>query len=361
MPTAHEKFRGAVETTSRFFRSRHKTGEMLRTLALVVPLTCLIWIYAERTQVATDKAQISLVVASSVPNLVPSVLDQSMIVVELSGPRVRVEALKAKLEARSSDRRTHVTLPDSYRTAGDFSVPIAQLLNEDKSVESTGVTITAATPSSVTVRLEQVVSRSVPLKVPDDLTVALEHVVFEPATVIVRGTASMLDRYYPRLDTPIEVDFKDAPADAFSAGKPHTLTVQVRRPVEGLSVEPGSVKISFDVAARDAEYTIPSLPISIQMILTLQKHATVELTRQQTLPNIRVRGPVDAIAKLRPGVNNQPPALQPSAVLKIGPDDVGKTELTRSPQITDLPKDVVVVGEVPKLEFSVRDTSSNGE
>jgi hypothetical protein len=90
------------------------------------------------------------------------------------------------------------------------------------------------------------------------------------------------------------------------------------------------------------------------LLLPLQGNVKVDVNRQ-TITNIKVRGPVDAVAKLRPGPQGQQPAQQPTAVLRIKAEDVGKAELRDTVQITDLPPGVTVVGTPPELEYTVRE------
>src|SRR5438874_2507390 len=88
---------------SRF--TREAVISNLKTLAWVVPLTLLIWIYAEREQVASMKdVAVPFDLVSVDPNAVVSVrspADKNLIL-ELQGPQARLQDVLAKLQRGSN-------------------------------------------------------------------------------------------------------------------------------------------------------------------------------------------------------------------------------------------------------------------
>src|SRR5256885_10954011 len=80
--------------------TREQLVSNLKTLAWVVPLTLLIWIYAEREQVATTKdVAIPFDLVSVDPNGSVGLnrAQDKNLVLELQGPQARLQAVLAKL------------------------------------------------------------------------------------------------------------------------------------------------------------------------------------------------------------------------------------------------------------------------
>lgn len=345
-----------------FFRSiwrsvgtRQKTLELLKTMTLVVPLTVLIWIYAERAQTSTEKATIFFNVTTGAPDQWASLVDdRAPVTVELSGSRSKVDALKSELERISSERRLYVALNAAYASGTSPEVTVADLLNNYPSVRASGVTVTSASPPTVRIRLEELKSPEIRVVVPEKLRGKLQNVVIDPPVVRVRGPQSVVDGIDSISLDLATLEPKVTPGPQKLTNVPLTLPQNEVR----LTVSPATIaSVRFDVAGNEAEYVIPSLPIVVQLPLPLNGKVTVT-PREKTVTNVKVRGPSDQIDKLR-AVGTAAPQIVPTAVLAIKPEDVNALSAQqREVEVISLPPGVQVIGEKKTIEFTVKDNAS---
>ncbi|MBC7784538.1 MAG: hypothetical protein H7144_11935 [Burkholderiales bacterium] len=347
------------------FGSRQNIVSFFKTLALVVPLTLLIWIYAQRAQVGGPVAvQITMDVKIDSPNQTASLMEPAngQVTIEIQGPTASIERLKATLVDVSRESRLRVSIPPTY-PLGDSAVPVASLLNDYALIKSSGVTVLAAMPQSVKVRLESVATRYVPVMAPPAgaLPFTAINPIFDPHVVKVTGATSILNRLFPTPADGVVVDLPN-PESFNSPGAKQADSVPVR--LHPLRVQPGDedrvtidtprlTSFRFDVAALDEEWQIRSMPIEIKKPSPLEGRTVVTLARN-TVTNVLVRGPAASIRQLQPRAN-EPPLVIPTAVLRIALEDVGRSDIRRAVEITNLPQGVTMVGMPPEIDFSVQD------
>ena len=355
-------FRDVIRRTfglapGQFFRSRQKASEVLKTLLFVIPLTFLIWIYAERAQVLDNgKAQVLFNVTVSEPTQTAEVVEggNTPITLTLSGPRAAVERLKAFFERRSTNQSLSFQLAGSYRAGTEPTIPVVDLINSDPTVQASGVTITEAVPPAVKVKIDRLVTRDVPIRLPADLSRNLQNVVLDPTTVRVRGPESVLATYFSEYSEPVTANLS-AYASTLNTPGPHVLEqvpIQLPKdlPKDAVSVSPAAMKsIRFDVSASESDFVIPSVPIATMRLLTLEGRGVVE-SNTRTITNVRVRGPIESIRKLGGDV----PEVRPVAVLRITPENVRAGRGNAAVQVTDLPPNVVVIEQPAPVEFTIR-------
>lgn len=342
--------------------SRQRTSEIIKTLVIVVPLTLLIWIYAERAQIAEDSTTVLMDVALADPGLNASVLDAKgpvSVRLDLSGPRVRIDQLKTDLEQKSMAGTLKLNLPATiYAREGIQNVDIVPILNVDPTVIDSGVTIKAATPPGFRVVVAKVVSRDVTVVLPPDMLVSLQNVAFDPPRITVRGPEPVMNSIYPGDNATIPVDLANKGASLTGTGT-QTIDVPLAPSAltllhdHGLTPTPSRVKMSFEVGTREREYTIPSVPIVVQKLLTQDRNA-VTVKGLPVIQNVRVRGPANLVRQLE-GDNA---TVHPQAVLRIRSDDAGKTDLHRAVDLVGLPPEVKVVGQPNEVDFDVKDSSA---
>src|SRR5688500_9862212 len=88
---------GAVRRWARGTFTRENLVSGAKTLAWVVPLTVLIWVYAEREQLIPEQSvPIPINVTSGDPSRVVTLLHppDKMILADLEGPRSRIDAVR---------------------------------------------------------------------------------------------------------------------------------------------------------------------------------------------------------------------------------------------------------------------------
>jgi hypothetical protein len=166
----------------------------LKTLVTVAPLTVLVWIYAEQQQLVTDKDTVVVAVQSDDPvHRMVTLLNPSdgTIQLTLQGSQVGIDRIKALM------RQTITSRPLDLKVVGGLAPGRQQLVTLD-TVENNavftaqGVTVTACTPETMLVRVDELVERAATVEAPDDVP-GLLKAVFDPPTVKIRGPASLLD------------------------------------------------------------------------------------------------------------------------------------------------------------------------
>src|SRR3954464_14096511 len=120
MKLSYRSWRDDVSAEWVRFRSRLTRDNIisnLKTLAWVVPLTLLIWIWAEREQVQPAKDvvvpfELTSVDANRVITLKGS--QDSNLVLELSGPQARLQELLNRLHGGAMPQGLKLEVPPSY-------------------------------------------------------------------------------------------------------------------------------------------------------------------------------------------------------------------------------------------------------
>src|SRR5262245_2022990 len=116
MPFA-ETFSYYASATRDWVRSlltREAMFDGVRTGAWVIPLTVLIWIYAEQQQRTDDKLQIPVNIRSTDPDRIISLpRGADLPMVDVRGPKSAIEDLKADLNRAGDNRLIDIDVPDS--------------------------------------------------------------------------------------------------------------------------------------------------------------------------------------------------------------------------------------------------------
>jgi len=141
----------SVRSWSRVTFSRESYMASLRSLLWVVPLTVLIWIYAEREQVTTLPNVTINVAPPAVPTgrllarFAPGTIHT--IHAELKGPQSSAEEAKEILESNTIALDLERDL-----SPGDHTIVIADVLNRDSRIIAKGAEVRNCVPAEVTVR-----------------------------------------------------------------------------------------------------------------------------------------------------------------------------------------------------------------
>lgn len=323
--------------------TREKVVGFARTLVYVVPLTILIWVYAEREQIATaTDVSVSIDVRAAQPGKLASLQypAERGLTVEMEGPRSKLEALRQELMTENNG----TLVLDIDSGPGTVNLSTARLLSDQPMFKTAGVKVTAAVPSDVTVKIDDVVTR--------DLTVvAAPGLDFEgtpafvPPTVKVQGPKSALDRI-------TVLDASGQPAMAVpiphaggntTPGQHDDVEVPIPRPEAGtegataVTFTPAAVKTSYRIrdGATDS-YLLPSIPVDLVAPAPFLDEYRAQFPA--TLANVTVRGTPELIQSLKRGTLQR----RPKALLELSPDDL-PTNTTRKRRLRfDLPEGLTV-------------------
>lgn len=159
--------------------------EGLKTLLWVVPLTALIWIWAEREQIATGEVHVPIKVnvAADRVAVIEAPVDQR-VYLELSGPRASIDAVRDRLADRPTSALS-VPLDVAAPFEGEV-IGLAEIITRSNDIFTrNAVTVTRVRPA-VKIRVERKEVREVPVQVrPENRFEGT--ITFEPATVTIEG------------------------------------------------------------------------------------------------------------------------------------------------------------------------------
>ena len=333
----------------------------MTTLALVAPLTVLIWVWAEREQTTEYKPILTLNVHALNPSRSMSVVDVNgenrpvNVGVTLVGPKSGIDALRDVINNDASHARITLEVPDDADPTGTHDVNVQPLLDEQKLFREYGVTVKSAEPSTVKVRSDDLVTRDVKVTIPDAYAGRIEAIVSEPATVRMRGPASLLDKLAAvgtlRADVDVAPLVVKHDADP-TAALPTELPI---RPISGVAFEPPQVA-KVRVRFSEAETAVlRQIVVYVSQPSKLKARVTVE---PYMLNGVKISGPPDVVRQLQAkDADNRPFYAQ----LRIDRADVGQSG-TRTPTIIGLPAGVRVDdASIVPVHFDATDASDAGD
>jgi hypothetical protein len=333
--------------------SRPRLPARLRALVSnaiwIVPLTLLIWLYAEREQLARESVAVPVSIRSAVPNRLITPARQ-VLTLELRGPRVQIEQFRREIAATGGG--IEVALD---RTPGrDHEVQWVAALGESPSLRRNGITVVKAEPSMSTVVVDEIVEKDAIVTAPD-LGARLDGpVVFEPRRIRVRGPASVLAAREASGD-PLAVAELSTLPQVQQPGSHSGVTVSIRPLGDQVTFSPSSVSADFRVVEeRTRQYRIPSVIIEVRKPLALEGSVEVATT-PQVLSNIDVVGPIAVIEQME---RDAARGVAPAAVLRITAEDFAARRGTK-PVRFDLPDGVRLVGEPRTVDFTVADRDAD--
>ncbi len=325
----------------------------LKTLGWVIPLTILIWIYAEREQVATE-SNVTFPVAVKSPDPTRFVVTLKFprdknVVAELSGPRKQLDRVRDELGPRGDNTPPILIDLDPRLPPGDHVInAAANLANQPVFVEQ-GITVRKCTPETFIVSIDRLEQRDAEVRLPADVRDLLTNVTFEPKKVPVRGPqfdlikAENIDKLHVLAEIPPEIlkspGHHDLPAAPLS--KPSSMAGDT------LTIAASTVRISFDVKQADSTWKIPSMPVFIVSPPgLLDKYRVIYPPSGPTVANVIVTGPPKQIELLQ---TNAYPA---KAILELSSKD--KDDHSPRQLKYDLPEDVKVSAEDAQRTFDAK-------
>lgn len=340
----------------RWFRdtfSREQLLSSLRSLVWVLPLTVLIWIYAEREQVDEKAAQFPIEVKSGAPGEVARLPDGRSITVmaTLKGPKARVgqavEALQAGVPVQ--------VFIGGGRPPGSHDVEIMPLIERDLRIGDNGLTVVSCEPKILRVDVDTIREDVLDVKIDPDLAARLLNgpALFDPPQVRVSAPSAAFANAKGR-------PYAEAilPPDMTTPGRHGPQSVQVK--VHGLAgpdvtLRQASVRATVDVRDADERMELKSVPLTILILPELGKSFDVKLERDFIL-NVPVYGSPDAVRKLKSG--ELLPMLD--AFVKITREDTAAGKGSRKVDFR-LPEGIFIrESDKPTVSFTVTPDAAGG-
>jgi hypothetical protein len=351
------------ERVGRYLPSGDQFVNFLKNLLWVVPLTLLIWIYAEREQTVTLPTEpVSIDVRTNDHNrLVDLRFPQDKnIIVELSGPRARIDRLREMLQPNPEGGAAIQIYVDPQIGLGSQQLTTVSQINNLPVFKNNGITVKSAQPPFLSVFIDDYDKRMVPVRIPPDYASFFsDQTRFIPDMVEIRAPKTMIERaetanqlfVYPIL--PKREDLKN---------KTGTITVenvpvhwpdfrgdtQLATRRENVTYAPYAVTAKLDIKQRDAEYVIPSVPIVKETPGLFEKRFNVVYS--DFIPNVAVVGPMEQIEAIKRGDRKVKARLEISSLDPKGP---GQRQLQ-----WELPEGVKLapsMAEKANWKFSIED------
>ncbi len=329
----------------------------LKTFLWVAPLTILLWIYAEREQLARQNdlsAPIRLDCSSDrVVALVSP--DEPRVLIDMEGPRASLDDVRDKLSAGKA-RPLNLMVPDDYQPGREYEMPVVERLAKDDFFKSRAIAITRARPATVRIRIEKKETRNLPVEVnPEQLGVG--KATFAPTNVAVEAPASVFG-VNETLAVYADISKFKEPGH-YKEKVPITLMRHRRgepprppnvRPfgIEQVSL-PREVEATVDIQRSQSE-VLPSIPVLVQLPAGILSQDLYTIKAQPTLANVEVTGPPDTVLALQ----NQ--KIAGMAVVQLTPEDLkqpGEIVKKLSPRDYRMPADVVVKSQVKEVKVTI--------
>lgn len=318
-----------------------------KTLAWVAPLTLLIWIYAEREQVAIYKdepAPFELVNTDDGRYVSLKQGQDENLLLELTGPRARVYDVLNKLRGGREPRGLQLEVPAKLELNDETTLDALPLVRSQRIFIDNGITVLSTQPPRLNVRVDEKVEREATIALPP--TKANVQATFVPATVKLRGPLAAIRDAEQALGGQLVVHAEFSGESLKQPGHYDLSDVVLRKPPqmkdERIAIVPPPQKVaaSVDVRQADKTYVVPSMPITIDGTDGLLEKYKVEWIRPAVpaLPNVTISGPPSVIDMIE-----SPDFPKPKARLVVTPRDVGERR-TKAVEY-DLPDAVKVVEE----------------
>ncbi len=185
----------AIVSELRRFRhgfTRENVAGFLKNMAWTIPLTVLIWVYAEREQeVSATDQPIAIEVKSRDPSKIVT-LDprEKVITCDLKGPRSNLDRFKETLSTSLP-----ISIDLDTRRLPNQEEPILTLenLRENPRFKEAGITIEKCTPPTLTVYVDALETRKLPVEAPANIP-GLKSATFNPPMISVTGPSRVLEQ-----------------------------------------------------------------------------------------------------------------------------------------------------------------------
>jgi len=337
---ARQTASGAISFRKMF--SAENIFGFLKSMAWVIPLTCLIWIYAEREQVKSESnVKVQVEVRSNSPSQAVTLLNPQdhTLIVTLSGPQFKVDNVKDQL--LGGKHLPAIDLPSSLPTGRESSINVVEYLHGW--FRDQGVNLESCTPENLDVLVDSVNDYYFTVEAPKDLP-ALQSCTFEPKYVTLRGPDKVFDKLKDKLHVVAQL-----------AGRPelndpgiHNLSdVRLTLPVNDPALQLATTTVLATITVKDADVTLELKNLSVRVMAPVSILDSYHVKCQAILPSVTVKGPPAAIEQLREGGTK----YQPYAALPVSSDDASNPSPQRDLMILGLPDGVSVVPS-PSLRWS---------
>jgi hypothetical protein len=274
-----------------------KVIDVIKTLPWIVPITIIIWIYAEREQTVTgQKVTFPIAVRVESPHRIAALSNPAdgLVVATFDGPIANLQHVIELLKANPDHPAIVYTVP-AGTDRGTFRTLALSAIADNPMFAQYGIRVTDVAPAQLEIMVDDIDEPMVDVKPLEGLTNLEVVPQFSPAQVKIHAPHSMFGP---------DNRFVTAKLDTSKPGLHEHERVDVTWSHVGgeknVSIEPPWVYATFTVRTRDVPKTISGIPIFIaEPAFTRTKY---QITAPDSLPPINFLGPKDEIDQLSEGV-----------------------------------------------------------
>jgi hypothetical protein len=314
------------------------SGPTIKTLVLVTLVAILIWVYAESESLRTEDLGVTVTFYA------PPATGRAVWLADSPGRpvdvKLRVEGATAAIDALRNQIRTTIQLEPGVELpteAAEHSIDLRAALRLHAVFAQSGVTIAEVTPSTVTVRVDELETYQTPIRIelppgtdtvgpteaqPALATVTLPQLFATPEVkampVIARLDRGSLEPLIPgRLER--------------IAGVPLLLPPPLRdRP--HANVTPAAATVTITLRDQTDFVDLPTVSVQIRISPVALQEWEVDIPEDSRfLRNVRVTGPRDLIEQIKDG------KLPIIAYIALTPEDLTRGVDSKDAVFTDLP------------------------
>lgn len=289
--------------------TRQNVISFAKAMAWVVPLTLLIWVYAETAQdVPKSNVQMLIELKSADSKFTVKLIKPAdhFILCDLQGPSANLERFTDQL--RPTDPLVIIINPLNL-PLGENSMQTKTQIMDIQQLKSYGISVNKCEPDVLTFDVDQVGHRMATVIAPPGIA-TLKSVTFDPPTVTVSGPKHELDAGQVNGQLSVVADI--ASLSVLSSPGQHEVDVSLR-PIDDLHYSTDKVKATLVVTDPDVPYTLPggTVPVELTAPLNVLRDYAVTADPVYSAP-IQLLTPPDKIPQLK----------QVYLELKISLDDV---------------------------------------
>jgi hypothetical protein len=327
----------------RFNLTREKLIDSLKTMVWVIPLTVLIWIYAEREQIVypnlpnVNGVEVNFL-SSNPRRIVEPASPNPTVNLKLTGPQEAIDKVKQRL---MSTIPHGLSIDTGDMVHGDGQpVSIVERIQNDPIFKLNGVTVLDSQPPEVLVNIDDKKTiEDVPVEIaPTDA--ANLSARFDPPKVILNGPARLIQRLKDAGQLHVYADLSLVPRST-TPGEQPMQSVPLRLPViePHIRIEPMKVNATLTVKASDVPVDVDYIPIVIEAPLEVLRDNDISSTGELSSTGItRLTCPPELVEALK----NHTIRPAPKAALVITKDDASLQDTVSKSLRYDLPPGVHV-------------------
>jgi hypothetical protein len=300
--------------------TRENLIDWLRTLAWVIPLTLLVWIWAEREQLAHTPSPVAIPVTlrTTSANVVVHMITPAdkNVMAELAGPRKSLDEVLNIISKPNPADRVYINIDPNVQP-GRYTLASDQI-GQSTIFTGRGVSVIDPAPN-ITYTVEEIKSANFPVEMPSGITVLDGPATFDPPTVQFRGPKSVLDSLIADRQNFVTADLTGRDA-LHIPGAHEEKAVPIKLPINDPEVTftPSTVTAIFKVRQTEEKYIYPSMPVWVlSPPVLVDRGYKVVIVSNLNLANVTLLAAPDLIAQLR----NDTVAPKPRAHIDVSLDD----------------------------------------